>query len=114
MAAQTYRRVRGAGPGSGALESAALGRPGGDTSSTRVRLLAAALLAFCAGCAHQPPAGPSRPPVNLSGYSAAFKEGFAAGCDTGRGSARRDARRYGEDEQYARGWEDGRSICSRR
>lgn len=78
------------------------------------RLVAAACIVTMAGCAQTPPAGPSRPPVNLSGYSPAFKEGFAAGCDTAKGNVRRDERRFGEDAQYARGWEDGRSICGRR
>jgi hypothetical protein len=52
--------------------------------------------------------------VNLSGYSAAFKEGFAEGCDTARGSARRDEKRFGADAQYAQGWQDGKAICGKR
>jgi len=83
-----------------------------------------ALLA--AGCAQQaprpdepvkppPPAARSAPPpINLSGYSAAFKEGFQAGCDTARGSARRDETRMHSDAQYAQGWEDARAICAKR
>lgn len=61
-----------------------------------------------------PPPRPAPPPVNLSGYSAAFKQGFQAGCDTARGSPRRDEQRMQSDEQYARGWQDGRSICAKR
>lgn len=63
----------------------------------------------------RPPAQrPAPPPVNLSGYSAAFKEGFQAGCDTARGRARRDEGRMQSDPQYAQGWQDGRSICAKR
>jgi len=67
-----------------------------------------------AGCAQQPPMSAAKPPFNLAGYSPAFKDGFAAGCDTAKGSERRDAKRFEQDAQYARGWEDGRSICGRR
>lgn len=68
-----------------------------------------------AGCAHddvKPEAAP--PPVNLSGYSAAFKEGFKDGCDSARKSVRRENKRYAVDAQYAQGWQDGRAICSKR
>lgn len=80
------------------------------------RVAALVLLgAGLAGCARGPTvtAAPG-PPVNLSGYSPAFKEGFAGGCDTARGTARRDESRYRDDPQYARGWDDGRSICARK
>jgi hypothetical protein len=77
-------------------------------------LLAAALALY--GCAEQPakPRSAQQPPINLSGYSPAFKEGFRDGCDTARGSARRDAKRFESDAQYAQGWQDGRSICGKR
>jgi hypothetical protein len=87
--------------------------------------LAAAVL-LLAGCAQEfvrkpgppsqpaPPPRPAPPPINLSGYSAAFKEGFQAGCDTARGVARRDEQRMQSDPQYAQGWQDGRSICAKR
>jgi hypothetical protein len=61
-----------------------------------------------------PPPRPAPPPINLSGYSAAFQEGFQAGCDTARGAARRDEQRMQSDPQYAQGWQDGRSICAKR
>lgn len=64
------------------------------------------------GCAHQKTDAPSeRAPVNLSGYSAAFREGFGDGCDTVRGSRKRKEVRYTEDDQYRRGWDDGLAIC---
>lgn len=84
-----------------------------------------------AGCATQPPgpatdsSQPSRPsqstpraapqpPVNLSGYSAAFKQGYMDGCASARGAARRDEARYRQDTDYMMGWSDGHSICQRR
>lgn len=54
------------------------------------------------------------PPVNLTGYSAAFKAGFADGCETARGNARRDEQRFAAESQYARGWQDGKAICGKR
>jgi hypothetical protein len=74
---------------------------------------------FVGACAQTPTRAqtetrPAPPPVNLSGYSAAFKEGFAEGCDTARGSARRDEKRFGADAQYAQGWQDGKAICGKR
>ena len=94
------------------------------TSISALCLAAAVLL--LAGCAQEfvrkpeppsqpaPPPRPAPPPINLSGYSAAFKEGFQAGCDTARGAARRDEQRMQSDPQYAQGWQDGRSICAKR
>jgi hypothetical protein len=63
-----------------------------------------------------PPAGaPSRPlpNLNLSGYPPVFKEGFRDGCDSFRGNYRRDNSRYGKDNDYTIGWQDGFSICRR-
>jgi hypothetical protein len=76
----------------------------------------------CAGCAtqpqsSQPPASQPRSaplPVNLSGYSTAFKQGYTDGCDSTRASLRRDERRYRNDGDYAMGWNDGKSVCQRR
>jgi len=88
-------------------------------------------MAFCAACATQPPSAstpssrsePSasqpraqRPaPVNLSGYSPAFKQGYSDGCDSARGSTvRRDDARYRSDNDYMMGWSDGNSVCRSR
>jgi hypothetical protein len=97
----------------------------GAGSNPAAALAVAALL--IAGCAQAPlrtpqapPAPqatprPAPPPVNLSGYSAAFREGFQVGCDMARGGAARpDENRLRSDTQYAQGWQDGRSICARR
>jgi len=67
--------------------------------------------AVLAGCASQQP--PARH-INLSGYSAAFKQGYADGCDSARSARRRDEQRYGKDADYMMGWNDGRSACSKR
>jgi hypothetical protein len=50
----------------------------------------------------------------LSGYSPAFKQGYADGCDSARASLRRDERRYRNDGDYTMGWNDGNSVCQRR
>jgi hypothetical protein len=44
--------------------------------------------------------------VNLVGYSAAFKQGYADAC-----AKRRNAERFNSDGDYAMGWQDGRSAC---
>jgi uncharacterized protein YceK len=79
------------------------------------------LTIFLAGCAAQLTASqssqsspPSRPPVNLSGYSAAFQQGYTDGCASVRGSIRRDEQRYQKDADYMMGWSDGHSVCGRR
>jgi hypothetical protein len=89
------------------------------------------LIALCAGCATpsktSEPSSPSQPgstspqpstqrapPVNLSGYSPAFKAGYTDGCASARGPARRDDGRYRTDNDYMMGWSDGNSVCQRR
>jgi hypothetical protein len=83
----------------------------------------AVLLSGCAAMSPAPsgtptppagtPAPRSAPAVNLSGYPPAFKEGFNDGCESFRGNYRRDARRFGKDNDYTLGWQDGHSICAR-
>lgn len=87
------------------------------------------LMLICAGCATQPRSSsePSRssrpaqsapsaaqPPVNLSGYSPAFKQGYTEGCASARGATRRDDARYRSDTDYMMGWSDGYSVCQSR
>lgn len=60
-----------------------------------------------------PPAARPLPNVNLAGYPPAFKEGFRDGCDSFRGTTRRDANRFNKDNDYTIGWQDGFSICRR-
>lgn len=71
-----------------------------------------------AGCAIDPPkpeSAPARrsaaPRYNLTGFSAAFKEGYADACATPR---RRNAQRIKDDADYQIGWQDGSSVCRAR
>jgi hypothetical protein len=85
----------------------------------------AALLAACAG---QPPATTptpaqvptqTRPPtaaapgINLTGYSPAFRAGYADGCSS-VDAPRRDDARFKAEPDYAQGWRDGNDICKRK
>lgn len=72
---------------------------------------AAVVLLVATGCSQPKPVGPT---VNLSGYSQAFKDGFAAGCKTARGNATKDTERHRSDSDYRLGWEDGLSVCTKR
>jgi hypothetical protein len=55
------------------------------------------------------------PQVNLSGFSAEFKRGYADGCDSARAlSLRRDERTFRGNADYAAGWNDGNSVCRKR
>ena len=56
-----------------------------------------------------------RPAYNLAGYPPATREGYIDGCESAKHSeyGRKDARRMEADPQYATGWNDGYSICSR-
>jgi hypothetical protein len=62
-------------------------------------------------CANQPP--PARR-VNQSGYSEAFRQGYADGCGSVQSSRRRDEQRYRGDTDYMMGWNDGFGICTKR
>lgn len=75
---------------------------------------AALLAALLAGCgAGAPERKPE--PVNLSGYSPIFKQGYADGCESaGARAPRRDERRYKSEADYMMGWNDGYSVCGRR
>ena len=56
----------------------------------------------------------AKPPTqryNLTGYSAAFKQGYADACATPR---KRDAGRLKTDIDYQMGWSDGQSLCRTR
>lgn len=71
------------------------------------------LVLLVAGCAPTSPR-PVGPGVNLSGYSPAFKEGFAAGCRSAKGNHSRDDARFKSDTEYKLGWDDGYSICGKK
>ena len=79
-------------------------------------ILLAALLAGC-GAFGGTATAPERKPeqrVNLSGYSAAFKQGYSDGCDSaGWRGQRRDEKRFKTEADYTMGWNDGFSVCQR-
>jgi hypothetical protein len=54
------------------------------------------------------PAAPA-PRVNLTGYSASFKQGYADAC-----AKRRNAQRFKAEVDYSMGWQDGASACRTR
>ncbi len=76
-----------------------------------MRLKFAIFTAFLmAGCASQRTPAPP-PTVNLSGYSAEFRQGYADGCASIKTAHRRDETRFKSDANYAMGWRDGVSMC---
>jgi hypothetical protein len=86
--------------------------PGVSVRRSRLpwRLAVLAVLAT-AGCA---PSKPPPPQVNLTGFPPAFRDGYAAGCDSARrGTTQRDEKRFAQDRQYAAGWRDGLDACGK-
>jgi hypothetical protein len=82
-------------------------------------VLCAGLLAGCAGVApsggrSDPAAEPVPAPVNLSGYNATFKQGYADGCASAGASRRRDEARFKTEMDYEMGWNDGYAVCGKR
>ena len=101
-------------------------------------IVAAAILSlmfFVAGCASigpAPPSGPSpqapeptpppapsaspNPPakINLQGFPLPYRQGYADGCASVRGSEQKDAARFRDDGQYRTGWQDGLALCKKR
>jgi hypothetical protein len=53
-------------------------------------------------------------PVNLSGYSPSFRQGYSDGCDSAGSRQRRNESRYKTESDYMMGWNDGFSVCQRR
>jgi hypothetical protein len=79
----------------------------------RVAWIAAVVGALLVGCTSASRPQPT-PPVNLAGFPPAFREGYAAGCDSARArTTRRDEQRFKADRQYANGWRDGLDACGR-
>lgn len=59
-----------------------------------------------------PASVPARAPrYNLTGYSTAFKQGYADACANPK---RRSAERFRTDTDYSMGWQDGQSACRAR
>jgi hypothetical protein len=61
--------------------------------------IALALFTALAACASPSP----NPQVNLSAYPPEFKQGYADGCASSRGSLTRNDQRFKSDPQYASG-----------
>jgi hypothetical protein len=73
------------------------------------------IAALVAGCTTAPEPAPEASQVNLGGFSPAFKQGYADGCESaGARSQRRNEGRYKTESDYMRGWNDGFSICAKR
>jgi hypothetical protein len=73
------------------------------------------LITLLAGCGILAPERKPEQRVNLSGYSAAFKQGYSDGCESaGSRGQRRDESRFKTDADYMMGWNDGFSVCQRR
>ena len=55
----------------------------------------------------------SRPTYNLAGYPPAVRAGYIDGCESAKKTeyARKDAKRFASEPQYAMGWNDGFAIC---
>jgi len=80
-------------------------------------VLCACALAFSiAGCASAPPTKgePPAPGVNLSGFPLEYRQGYADGCASATGAARKDGARFGSDGNYRTGWQDGLAICGKK
>jgi hypothetical protein len=76
--------------------------------------LAALVAVAVAGC------GSVRQTLIERGYPPAYAEGYADGCESGKDAAgglfaspRKDASRYGGDDQYTKGWDAGLEKCQR-
>jgi len=82
-------------------------------SGMRISFIIVAL-ALVAACASRPAPTPAAPGVNLSGYSPAFRVGYADGCGSVDAARKRNEPRFKADADYAQGWRDGYDICRRR
>jgi hypothetical protein len=102
--------------------------PAGDRTLTLAGAVAlATLLASCAQtgpvlpapaapAASTPPANvePPAPGINLSGFPLTYRQGYADGCASAGGAARKDASRFAADGNYRTGWQDGLALCRKR
>jgi hypothetical protein len=80
----------------------------------RSHLIAVALLIGAAGCATTQ----ERVDRQLAGQPVAYREGYAAGCDSGYVAAghpyysfRKDLGRFNAEQLYSGGWNDGFQVC---
>ena len=75
-------------------------------------VLILACVGLLVGCAEHR-AATRAPGVNLSGFSAEFKHGYADGCASVSAPMKRDESRFDINAQYAQGWRDGYFICKK-
>jgi hypothetical protein len=61
-----------------------------------------------------PNAEPPPPKVNLSGFPLPYRQGYADGCASARGTERKDAARFTSDGNYRTGWQDGVVLCKKK
>lgn len=73
-------------------------------------LICVAVLTGCSSVATDA----EKPPVNLTGYPPAFRDGYLDGCHSAREPRNvvKDESRFASDSMYAAGWRDGHDICS--
>ncbi|HVF64963.1 MAG TPA: hypothetical protein VNE58_13315 [Casimicrobiaceae bacterium] len=84
--------------------------------------IAVAMINGCATVQQPPPpaaplprtAEPPPPPVNLTGFPLPYRQGYADGCASATGGARKDAVRFPADGNYRTGWQDGLAQCSKK
>jgi hypothetical protein len=57
---------------------------------------------------------PPPPNVNLAGFPLPYRQGYADGCASAKGTERKDAARFGADPNYRTGWQDGLALCKKR
>ena len=114
---------------------------GASASRARYRVLAPAaavalalLLTACAQTGTVQPSSPSQTPgavpgpqqsapsnveppppgINLSGFPLPYRQGYADGCASAKGTERKDAARFASDGNYRTGWQDGLALCRKR
>jgi hypothetical protein len=85
--------------------------PARSLPASSVALLTALTLAGC---------GSVEQTMIERGFPPAYAQGYADGCASGKqaaggwfAQARKDTRRYGADDQYTDGWDDGFAECRR-
>jgi hypothetical protein len=61
-----------------------------------------------------PNAEPPNPGINLSGFPLPYRQGYADGCASAKGTERKDATRFADDGNYRTGWQDGLSLCRKK
>ena len=80
------------------------------TPHTIIIVIPLIIVAACATATSRAPTGPVE-----------YRQGYAAGCDSGYSAAghvyyrfNKDPVRYGTDRLYAQGWNDGLIVCKAR